>query len=262
MATTEHPKGHRVRRAAAGCRLPLLLLIVGLAACANQARLQERAANHIHIGSAYLGTAQYNGALKELQEAEKLTPDDPKLHFLLGIAYHGKGLDDRAIAEFKKAIELKPDGSEVHNFLGVIYLERGRWDEAIVSFNNALANVLYDTPATALYNLGRAYYEKKMYDPALKNLQDAVTSEPYTVLMPLIEKNMGMVWFAKGDTEEACRHFLKSLELAPSLAESHYRLGLCYRKLNRQEDATTAFQTAARLAPDSEFGRLAREQLR
>ena len=239
-----------------------LLLLVGLAACANQARQQSLAGNHIHIGSAYLGTGQYNNALKELQEAEKLTPDDPRVHYLLGIAYHGKGLTDRAIAEFKSAIALKPDDSEVHNFLGVIYLERGRWDEAIASFNRALANVLYDTPAATLYNLGSAYYEKGLYDPALKHFQDAAVSDPYTVLMPLIEKGMGMAWFAKGDTQEAVRHFLKSIELAPSLAESHYRLGLCYRRLNRHDAALTAFQAVIRLAPDSEFGRLSREQIK
>jgi Flp pilus assembly protein TadD len=256
----DRPKDRKARKRAAG--FLWLLIIVSLAGCANQARLQELAANHIRIGTAYIGTGQYSGALRELQEAEKLTPDDPRVHYLLGIAYYRRGLSDRAIVEFKRAIELKPDDSMVHNDLGVLYLERGRWDDAIASFTQALANVLYETPATALYNLGRAYFEKKMYDPALKVLQDALASEPYTSLTPLIEMNMGMVWFAKGDTEEAIRHFLKSIELAPPLVESHYRLGLCYRKIGRNEDAVTAFQTAVKLGPDSEFGRLAREQLR
>jgi type IV pilus assembly protein PilF len=242
--------------------LLLLLLLIGPAACANMARLQEQAGNHINIGSAYLSSGQYNAALKELREAEKLTPDDPKVHYLLGISYHGKGLDDLAIGEFQRAIAIKPDDSEVHNFLGAIYLEKGRWDEAIFSFNRALANILYDTPAATLYNLGRAYYEKGQYDSALRHYRDAAAREPYTVLMPLIEKNMGMAWLAKGDTEEAVRHFLKSLELAPSLAESYYWLGLCYRKQNRQREAITAFQTAAKLAPESEFGQKAKEHLK
>ncbi|MBE0557177.1 MAG: tetratricopeptide repeat protein, partial [Proteobacteria bacterium] len=218
------------------------LLLSSLAACANTARLKEQAVNHINIGSAYLGSGQYNSAMKEFLEAERLTPEDPKVHFLLGIAYHGRGLDERAIGAFQRAIDLNPDDPAVHNFLGAIYLGMGRVDDAIASFNRALRNVLYETPATALYNLGRAYYEKGQYDTALKQYRDAIAREPDTILMPLIEKDIGRVWLAKGDPDEAIRHFLKSIELAPSLAESHYWLGVCYQKKNKSGDAAAAFQ--------------------
>ncbi len=242
--------------------LLLVLLLSSLAACANTARLKEQAGNHINIGSAYLGSGQYNSAMKEFLEAERLTPEDPKVHFLLGIAYHGRGLDERAIGSFQRAIDLNPDDPAVHNFLGAVYLGKGRLDDAIASFNRSLSNPLYDTPAMALYNLGRAYYEKGQYEPALKHYRDAAAREPDTVLMPLIEKDMGRVWLAKDDPEEAIRHFLKSIELSPSLAESHYWLGVCYQKQNRTGDAAAAFQMAVKLAPASEFGRKAKQQLR
>jgi type IV pilus assembly protein PilF len=249
-------------RTGLGRYLLLFLLLIVFAACANTARLKEQAGNHINIGSAYLGSGQYNSAMKEFLEAERLTPEDPKVHFLLGIAYHGKGLDDRAIGEFQRSIALNPDDSAVHNFLGAIYLGKGRPDDAIASFNRALSNILYDTPSTALYNLGRAYYVKGQYDTALKYYGDAAAREPYTVLMPLIEKDMGRVWLAKGDPEEAIRHFLKSLDFSPTLVESHYWLGVCYQKQYRPGDAAAAFQAAAKLAPESEFGRKAKEQLK
>lgn len=250
-------------RTARGLRLLLaVLLLAGLAACASTARLKEQAGNHINVGSAYLGSGQYNMAMREFHEAERLTPDDPKLHFLLGIAYHGRGLDERAIGAFKRAAELNPDDAAAHNFLGAIYLERGRTDDAIASFNRALGNPRYDTPATALYNLGRAYYEKGQYEPALRYYRDAAAREPDTVLMPLIEKDIGRVWLAKDDPEEAIRHLKRSIELAPSLAESHYWLGVCYQKQYQASEAAAAFQAAARLAPESEFGRKARQQLR
>src|SRR5574340_1254054 len=100
----------------------MILLLSSLAACANTARLKEQAVNHINIGSAYLGSGQYNSAMKEFLEAERLTPEDPKVHFLLGIAYHGRGLDERAIGAFQRAIDLNPDDPAVHNFLGAVYL--------------------------------------------------------------------------------------------------------------------------------------------
>ena len=250
-----------------GRLLVLTALLLCLAACANTAKLQEQAGNHIRIGTAYLVSVQYNSALKEFMEAEKLTPDDPEIHYLLGVSYyHGKGLPDMAIAEFQRAIALKPDNPKVHNYLGKIYLEKGRWDDAIASCNKALANIFYDTPSFPLYYLGRAYYEKKEYDRALMYYRDAAGKNPDTVLMTLIEKDIGICCFAKGDTEEALRHFQKSLTLVPlfaeSHAESHYWLGLCYQKLNRQADAAAAFQSAIRLAPESEFGKKAKESLK
>jgi type IV pilus assembly protein PilF len=252
----------KMNRIGMGRLLVLPALLLCLAACANTARLQERAGNHIQIGTAYLGAVQYTSALKEFLAAEKLTPDDPKIHYLLGISYYGKGLSDMAIAEFQRALVLKPDDTEVHNYLGAIYMEKGRWDDAIASFNRSLANILYDTPSASLYNLGRAYYEKREYDRALKYYRDAAEKDPDNVLMTWIEKNVGMCWFAKGDTEEALRHFQKSLILAPSLAESHYWIGLCYQKLKRKADAAAAFQSAVRLAPESEFGKKAQESLK
>lgn len=255
-------RGKRGHRAPGGYLLAAVLLLGGLTACANSARIREQAGNHISIGSAYLGSGQYNQALKELTEAERLTPDDPKVQFLLGIAYHGRGLDERAIGAFKRAVELNPDDSAAHNYLGAIYLERGRTDEAIASFNRALGNVQYETPAMALYNLGRAYYAKGQYDPALRYYRDAAAREPDTILMPLIEKDIGRAWLAKDDPDEAISHLQKSIELAPSLAESHYWLGVCYQKQYRAGDAAAAFRTAANLAPESEFGRKAKQQLR
>ncbi|MDA8125864.1 MAG: tetratricopeptide repeat protein [Deltaproteobacteria bacterium] len=242
--------------------LAFVLLSFVLAACANNVRLQEQAGSHLNVGQAYLGSGQYNGALKEFLEAEKLTPEDPKVHYMLGIAYRGKGLDDLAIRAFRKSLALDPDDSEVHNFLGAIYLDQGRWDDAIASFNRALGNILYDTPANSLYNLGRAYYEKGQYDAALKYYRDAITREPNSVLLPQIEKNLGMTWFAKGDTEQAVRHFRKSLELAPAFVEPHYWLGLCYRKQNRPGDAVESLQKVVKAAPESELARKAKEQLK
>ena len=248
------------RRLVAGC-LSLLILTVGLEGCANKARLKEQAGSHVNVATAYLGSGQYNAALKELMEAEKLTPEDAKVQYLLGISYRAKGLDDTAIAKFQRALSLRPDYSEVHNYLGAVYLEKGRHDEAIASFNNALANILYDTPAIALYNIGMAYYAKGQYDAALKYYGDAAAKDHYTDLLPLIEKNMGMAWLAKGNPGQAVVHLRKSIDLVPSLAESHYWLGLGYRDLNQPENAAAAFKNAVKLAPETEFGRKAKELL-
>jgi TolA-binding protein len=43
--------------------------------------------------------------------------------------------------------------------------------------------------------------------------------------------------------------------------ETHYWLGLCYRRLQRPQEAREAFTAAVQRAPESEFGRKAAAEL-
>jgi tetratricopeptide (TPR) repeat protein len=240
----------------------ILFFLCGMTGCATSGWKKERASAHLDVGIAYIKSGQYTDALKELLEAQKCSPENPEIRYYLGISYHGKGLIKKAIAELKKAVDLKPDYSEAHTWLGTIYLNMGLWDEAIEEFNKALSNILYATPAAALYNMGWAYYKKGDYRTALAKYNGAVKREPNTILLPLIERNMGIVNFELGDVDKSVSHFKKSLEIAPSLAESHYWLGRCYIKQKNREEAIEEFRTVIRLAPKSEFGKKAKEDLR
>lgn len=237
-------------------------LLVFCTGCAGNRVKQDQANTHKDIGIAYLQSGQFTDALKEFILAEELAPKDSRIHYFLGIAYHEKNFNDKALNEFKKAISLKADYSEAHNYLGMIYVDMGLLDKAIDSFNQALSNILYDTPEAALYNMGAAYYKKGMYETALVKYNEAIAKEPNGILVPLIEKNMGIILLAKGDTDDAIKHFKKSLELSPSLAESHYWLGLCFLKLKNPEAAKSAFESVIRIAPESVFGIKAKESLK
>jgi tetratricopeptide (TPR) repeat protein len=219
----------------------VIIPLVICCGCAANAVKQEQADVHKNIGISYLGAGQFTEALKEFLLAEKITPQDPEIHYFLGIAYHEKGLNDKSIDEFKKAIALRANYSEAHNYLGTIYMDRGHLDEAIDSFKKALSNELYGTPVLALYNMGVAYHKKGMDDAAISKYNEAIARGQSSILVPLIEKEIGIILFKKGDTDNAVKHFQKSLELSPSLVESHYWLGVCFLKLKDYESAISAF---------------------
>jgi type IV pilus assembly protein PilF len=229
--------------------------------CASMARNQAQADSHMNIGIAYIQAGKYNAALKELLQAEEMGKQNPKVHYLLGIAYFGKGLNEKAVVEMKEAVSLDPNYSEAYNFLGTIYLSMEKWDLAIEAFENALANILYDTPALAYYNLGWAYYKKGNYDAALQQYALALAQGTDTVDVPLLEKNWGIVLLASGRTEEALKHLQKSVELSPSLAESYYWIGQCFVVQQNREKAKAAFEEAIKLAPDTEWGEKSRRKI-
>jgi type IV pilus assembly protein PilF len=240
----------------------LSVTVLLLSGCATSQWRQEKAEVHLNIASAYMGSNQYALALKELLDAEKLTPKDPKVHYFLGMTYYAKELHENAMEEFKIALDLKPDYSDVHSFIGTIHFNHSQWDKAIDSFNKALANPLYPTPAVALYNMGRAYFGKGQYQNAIKKYQEAKAKDPYSVPLFLITQHTGIAFLYLGDAEQAVTHLKYSLSLAPSLLESHYWLGQAYLKLSRHQDAVSAFQTYLKEAPDSDLAQKAKIILR
>jgi type IV pilus assembly protein PilF len=241
-----------------GMVLAVALLFTG---CATEHEKRQKAKIHMDMAAVQIQSGNYSGGLKELLDAEKLTPEDPKIHYLLAYAYGGKGMNDDAVREAKKAVELKPDYSEAYNYLGTVYLNMGQYDRAIDSFNKALANPLYETPSLPLYNMGRAYYQKGDYLVALAKYDEAVAKEPNTVILPLIEKDRGIASLKAGYANKAITHLKKSVELVPNLVEAHYWLGEAYLTVKNRRDAAGEFKTVINLAPDSDYARMARQKL-
>jgi len=238
------------------------LLSVMFAGCTTDAELKEKAGGHIRIGTAHLQAGQYTPALKELLEAEKLTPNDPTVHYYLGIAYERKGFVDDAFKEFQKAVALKPDYSEALNFLGTIYLARGSYDEAIVYFNRALGNPLYETPSVPLYNMGRAYKAKGDLKGAYASFSEAIRKEPNSHLMFALELNLGVIDYQEGSYQEAEKHLTRSIERASNVAESHYWLGMTQMQLRKRKEAAESFKKVIQLAPESDWAVKSRENLK
>lgn len=229
----------------------VLFLLIQVCSCTNTPWHREQAEIFLNKGIALIQVKQYNSAAKELLEAEKYNPDDPRIYYFLGMAFHRKGMKDKAIEHFKKAISLKEDYSEAHNYLGTLYSDMALWDRAIEEFDKALDNPIYDTPSKALYNAGWAYYAKKDYKTALIKYQDALRIEPMTYLRPQIEKNIGLIFYDKNNIYEAIEHFEKSTKLNPSLYDAQFMLGECYLKINNPEKARLAFDSVIQLSPQS-----------
>ena len=238
------------------------MMVLFVSGCATSQWRQEKADVHLNIASAYMGSGQYSLALKELMEAEKFTPKNSKVHYFLGISYYAKELQEKAMDEFKIALNLNPDYSDVYSFIGTIYINNSEWDKAIDAFTKALSNPLYQTPAVALYNMGRAYYGKGYYQEAIKKYEEARSKDPYSVPAYLIAQYIGIAYIALGDADKAIIHLNNSLVLAPSLFESHYWLGQAYLKLNRRKEAISALQIYLKASPESELAQKAKQSLR
>ncbi len=235
-----------------------LLLVLS---CTSSPWHREQADMYLKKGIAFIEAGQYIGALKELLEADKYSPDDPDINYYLGVAYLGRGLRDYALERFQKAVAARKNYSEAHNYIGVIYMDMGQWEKAVESFDRALGNYLYTTPALAYFNSGWAYYNLKKYPEALARYQQASRNDVSGSLRPQIEKNVGLIYMDQSMLVPAIDHFKKAVELDPAMVDAHFFLGECYLQIKDQSRARLAFQEVVRLSPQSAFGQKARNYL-
>jgi putative inorganic carbon (hco3(-)) transporter len=85
----------------------------------------KRSRANLFINLSAIDANYLSEAAKTLEEAIKLAPTDPKLHFNLGLAYARLGNYDRSISSLEKAVELKPDYRNARLGLGLVYYDAG-----------------------------------------------------------------------------------------------------------------------------------------
>ncbi|MCK9229842.1 MAG: tetratricopeptide repeat protein [Syntrophales bacterium] len=235
----------------------LVVPLVMASACATDYRNREMAEMHLRTGIASIESGQFTEALRELFEARRLNPDDPRVYYHLGVSYYARGMRGDALSAFIRAVELRPDYSEALNYLGLIRFEEKDYSGAISYFQKALENILYDTPEFSLFNMGRAWREQRADDRALSFFEEAARVRPNRIL-PLVLMNMGTLLLTMDRPDEALKHLRESVRMAPYVADFRYALGEAFLAKGMTGDAVRELRRAIDLAPESEAATKAR----
>lgn len=223
-----------------------------LAACAMGISPQDKkkATAARNLGEVYISEGNYTAALGELLKAEKLTPNDPILHNDLGLAYMGKEKLDIAITHLEKAVQLNPNYAVAKNNLGAAYIMREDWDSAISTLQDVIDDIFYATPHFPLSNLGRAYYEKKIYSKAERYLLEALKLSPD---FTMAQYYLGKTYLATGKLNDARVILEKATETDPKNPAFLLEIGKIYRLLGDKQSASLALKGAMELSQDSDI---------
>ena len=174
-----------------------------------------------------------------------VTEDNYVAHNNLGLALEKKGQTDEAIRQYQEAIRLTPGFAEAHNNLGIALQNQGQLDEARSQFQEALR--LEPNNAEIHNNLGASLSETGQTDQAIGQLQEALRLAPDN---SDAHNNLGKALGMKGQTDEAIGQFREALRLNPGFAEAHNNLGIALRQRSQIDEAMSQFQAAIRLKPD------------
>jgi Tfp pilus assembly protein PilF len=158
-----------------------------------------------------LAAGDAKGAVRVLEEALRLKPEDEDLHYNLGIAYARSGDITNAEHQYREALRLLPDYPEVHNNLGNLLLRAGRLGEAEEQFTEAIK--LMPELSNAHNNLGTVRQRQNRMPEAITCFRKAVE---YNTNYWQAHFNLAIASLAQGSKEEGLQELRTVLRLNPS----------------------------------------------
>jgi tetratricopeptide (TPR) repeat protein len=160
----------------------LLLAAAGLSGCDKIKARQE-----IKKGNEFFKATQYQAALANYQEAQRLDPGESRLHKFIGETYmalyqpgsrHPKDLEfaNKAIQELQAYLKAYPNDKKVREFLVSMYLAVDRYDDAILFYQDLLKNDPKDIKA--MTSLAAMYFKKGDFETGLDWEKKRAALEP------------------------------------------------------------------------------------
>jgi tetratricopeptide (TPR) repeat protein len=228
------------------------------------------------LGKLYFSMNRFEAAALELQEAQRLDPDDsetaitlaftylrerqiekaqkiftgilkqhgdsPQIHIMFGAAYRETEYVNEAVAEFKRAVSLDAAYRRLHYYLALAYLSQ----EGSHAIPQALAELedeirRHPNEYSAHYLAGLIYVQERKLEEALPYLEKAASLDAKNPDAPLY---LGQALYLLGRTDRAVPLLEKAVELTadPSrnqyqIAKAHYLLGQFFSRQGNTEKA-------------------------
>ena len=128
------------------------------------------------LGLLCLQTQRFDEAVKYIESALLVMPDDAQAHANLGLALKGLNQLEDAASHFKKSLQINPKNPRACNNLGGIFISLGHVDESITCFLQAL--VIQPAFPEVHFNLGNALLHAQRYEEAVASLQQGLQLKP------------------------------------------------------------------------------------
>jgi type IV pilus assembly protein PilF len=218
------------------------------------------AALNTQLAIEYMKDGDNELALKKLDKALDLAPNDPDVHNAMALLRSRLGQLDEAEKHFRAALRSDPGNSLALNNYGQFLCQQQRFEEGQARFVEAVKNPLYRTPEIALTNAGLCALQAQDAARAEEHFRAALEKNPQ---LPIALLQMGQFSYEHGDFVGAQRYVARFQAVAPQSARS-LALGIRVENALGNRDQAASYELALRNRfPDSrEAGQLLRGELR
>jgi tetratricopeptide (TPR) repeat protein len=203
----------------------------------------QSAGAHLHLGLALRAQGE-PGSMKELQQAQRLAPDNAIILLELGKAYAAEGRDDKAIPLLQEVVQRNPTATDARYELALALQRSNRVEESI----GLLQKVVATQPGNAIAatDLGMALTQAQRAKDAVPVLQHALLLAPDSVTA---HEDLAAAYVQLNQFEDAEAELHTALKLAPERAQLHYDLGLAYKMQDDAVHAIPEFEATEKLDP-------------
>lgn len=226
-----------------------------------------------NLGLVCVVERKYEEAVKLLDKASRLRPQNPDVRLFLGNAYHGLGQFERAIESLEKAMELNPlldkissHAAEAHFLLGQSLLRVGRAEEGTRHLERARelkAKALENDREKIVAYLNTEEYRGFQFRPeddeklfsAMKasdsqargKFKDAEKS--FSEVVAKIHNQTGLLYADRRDFRAAAEQFSSAIDWDSKLVGAGYNLGLAYYQTERYKEAIAPLELEVKNDP-------------
>lgn len=128
------------------------------------------------LGAGYSRKGREEDALRLYDEAERLYPGLPDVHYNVGVSLQKLGRLDEAAGKYRRALDLDPEMAAARDNLGILLAGKGLYEEAIAEARRAVE--LEPWNAAARGNLAAAYCGCGRLDEGIREYRTAVKADP------------------------------------------------------------------------------------
>jgi tetratricopeptide (TPR) repeat protein len=146
----------------------------------------------------------------------------------------------RAVKELERALELAPDDAQAETLMGWAQMLRGQYDDALFTYYKVLAKSP-DNPL-ARVNLGYICLKKGIFGEAIEHLSRAIRQEQDRKASLYAHFYMGLVYLEREMYDDARAFLRKTLELGPNLLEAWFEMGRTFYLEGNRHAAAEAWR--------------------
>ena len=194
-----------------------------------------------NLGAALQKQGRHEEALKALDKAVQLQPDNADLWKNLGEALIALARLDEAILSFQHALKLDPRHWAAANKCGLLLYQLKRFEEALAYFD--LCDQLQPNRALTLQIRALTLSRLNRFEDALLDNQRAYELDPAD---PETCNNLGDVLLWLGRLDESLEWFDKALELKPDLVVALTNKAAAFAQLHRFDEAFAIYERVNR----------------
>lgn len=234
--------------------------VLSAVGCVTSQKNREEAELRMQLGSGHLAKRNYPAAIRELQLATELDPNNAQAHNNLGLAYFFRDRYELAERALRRALEISPKFNEARDNLARVLIEQGRPDEAIRDLRIVLSDLTYPSADRAWANMGLAYFRRGDFAQARMKFAEAIRMNRENCFAHTL---YGRAQLEMGEFRAATESLDNAIQICKDAEfdEPHYFSGLGYLKLGDTGRGLARLEEAIKLFPRGKYAQRAKSML-